>query len=124
MLQLRLPSDLPSLTNRASFTSSILRCTCHDLVSSPMVAHFSRILKGRPFSTRASQIALPLFTDSRILSCASISAKSSIAKLLFSPLLMQIVFNRTHGDLCIPTRLWLEFINTFTDSKTIGDLST
>ena len=37
---------------------------CHGLLSSPIVAHFSLILKGNPLSTLASDILpLPLLTD-------------------------------------------------------------
>jgi hypothetical protein len=64
---------------------------CHGLLSSPMVAHFSRILKGKPFSTLASQIPFPLFTESRIFSCESISAKRSTAKLIFISLFIRAV---------------------------------
>ena len=49
---------------------------------------FSRILKDRPFSTLASQIPFPLFTDSRILSWARISAKSPSVVLKFISLFM------------------------------------
>src|SRR6476620_4330079 len=59
---------------------------CQLFVSSPIVAHCSRIRKGSSESILASHTALPLLTEKRILSCfrMSLIISSKVVMLLIS----------------------------------------